>query len=507
MQPDDDFGDTRSIEPAERVAPSLTGPLGKAAARTIGGPLGEHAQVGRQWFWTPLRIALLVGVFALMLSWFGKAACIQQYTTQDGKFELDWRTSRPYITMCYTDIVPLYTAEQLDKPGSFPYKTTWIDDEGKPTQQTRYMEYPVLTGLFQWVNAKLTAGWLDLGLAQAIPVAIYFDISAFWLALAWLVTVFATVRIARRRPWDAVLVAASPLVLVHAFTNFDALAAAAAAAGMLAWARRKPVPAGVLIGIGAAAKFYPLFLLGALFVLCLRAGKLREWQRTTVAALAAWLVVNAPIAYLYPEGWWEFFRRNTARAADTDSIWNVITEFTGWTGFDGHLGPWQTPSVLNAVTAGLFLACCAAVAVMALSAPVRPRVAQLGFLLVAAFLLINKVWSPQYSLWLVPLAVLAMPRWKILLAWMTIDALVWVPRMMYYLGVDHKGLPVEWFLGWVVVRDLAVVALCALVVYEIYHPARDLVRLAGDDDPAGGVLDGAEDRFLLRAGRAAPRRP
>ena len=59
----------------------------------------------------------------------------------------------------------------------------------------------------------------------------------------------------------------------------------------------------------------------------------------------------------------------------------------------------------------------------------------------AAFLLVNKVWSPQYSLWLVPLAVLALPRWRLLLAWMLVDALVWVPRMFYYLTPADKGLP------------------------------------------------------------------
>ncbi|GAB3913242.1 glycosyltransferase 87 family protein [Kibdelosporangium lantanae] len=506
MQPDES-GDLDSLAPTERVAPTLTGPLARGTAGTIGGPLGDHAQVGRQWFWTPLRVVLLVASFALMLSWFGKAACIQQFTNQQGQFELDWRTQRPYITMCYTDIVPLYGAEQLDKPGTFPYETSWVEDPGKPTQQTRYMEYPVLTGLFQWVNAKLTAGWIALGLAQALPVAIYFDISAFLLALAWLVTVWATMRTARRRPWDALLVAASPLILVHAYTNFDTLATAATAAAMLAWARRKPVLAGVLLGVGAAAKLYPLLLLGVLFVLCLRTAKMKEWQRTTVAALGTWLVINVPIAWQYPTGWWEFFRRNTIRPADTDSIWNVVAEYSGWPGFDGPLGATQTPAVLNTVTAALFLVCCAAIGWTALSAPVRPRFAQLAFLVVAAFLLVNKVWSPQYSLWLVPLAVLAIPRWKVLGTWMAVDAFVWFPRMMYYLGVDHKGLPIEWFLAFVLVRDLVVVIVCALVVYEIYHPERDLVRQAGDDDPAGGVLDGAADRFLLRARRGSPLRP
>ncbi|MFD1050376.1 SDR family NAD(P)-dependent oxidoreductase, partial [Kibdelosporangium lantanae] len=86
--------------------------------------------------------------------------------------------------------------------------------------------------------------------------------------------------------------------------------------------------AGVLLGVGAAAKLYPLLLLGVLFVLCLRTAKMKEWQRTTVAALGTWLVINVPIAWQYPTGWWEFFRRNTIRPADTDSIWNVVADVT-----------------------------------------------------------------------------------------------------------------------------------------------------------------------------------
>ncbi len=54
----------------------------------------------------------------------------------------------------------------------------------------------------------------------------------------------------------------------------------------------------------------------------------------------------------------------------------------------------------------------------------------------ASFLLVNKVLGPQFSLWLVPLYVLALPHRRILLAWMTIDALVWVPRMYYLCGSE-----------------------------------------------------------------------
>ena len=44
------------------------------------------------------------------------------------------------------------------------------------------------------------------------------------------------------------------------------------------------------------------------------------------------------------------------------------------------------------------------------------------------------------------------------------------------------------------VRDLAVLGLCALVIRQIYRPYQapvDLVREHGVDDPAGGVFDGA----------------
>jgi uncharacterized membrane protein len=224
--------------------------------------------------------------------------------------------------------------------------------------------------------------------------------------------------------------------------------------------------------------------------------------------VVVWLAVNLPVAFSLNAGWREFFRLNTQRGMDPDSLYNVISYFTGWSGFDGPLQPGQTPTWLNIVSGGLFVLCCIGIAYLGLAAPTRPRLAQLCFLVVAAFLLTNKVWSPQYSLWLVPLAVLAIPRWKIVLTWMVLDALVWFPRMAYYLELsnisqhmDDRGLPQGWFLGMVIVRDLAVLGLCALIIRDIYRPSADLVRLAGDDDPAGGFLDGAPDRFTLRRRR------
>ena len=109
-------------------------------------------------------------------------------------------------------------------------------------------------------------------------------------------------------------------------------------------------------------------------------------------------------------------------------------------------------------------------------------------------------WSPQYSLWLLPLAVLARPRWRSLLAWQATEALLWVPRLLWYLGTDNRGIGAQWFYLAVSIRDLAVVVLMALVARDVLHPDADPVRTSwpGTDDPAGGVLDGADDRVTLR---------
>lgn len=494
---------------SERVVPSWTDPVPTLASRIVGGPLGRHAVLGRHWFWTPLRVVLLFATITLAFGWLAKAPCLQTYHDSAGALQLDWRDGRQYKALCYSDTVPLYTAERLDRPGlaGFPYATSWIEHPGQPGEQVRYMEYPVLTGLYQWVAAKLAQTWVTLAesgwLPSSLPAVVHFDISAVGLAAAWLVTVWALVGLSRRRPWDAALAALSPLVVMHAFTNFDTLATALATTGLLAWARRRPVLAGVLLGLGAATKFYPLLLLGPILVLCLRAGRLRAGFQVTAAAAVAWAVVNVPVAVLFPAGWAEFFRLNALRGADPDTLYTVVSGFTGWPGFDGVLHPGQLPTTLNGVSVTLFGLACVAIGWVALTAPRQPRLAQLCFLVVCAFLLVNKVWSPQYSLWLVPLAVLAIPRWKPVLAWMILDALLWIPRMAYYLGPDDQGLPIGPFLGAVLVRDAAVLLLAILVLRDIWRPEHDPVRLSGDDDPHAGVLTTAG---ALRPAKGAIRR-
>jgi uncharacterized membrane protein len=440
-------------------------------------------------------VLMLLAVIGLGAGWTTKAPCLDSYRTDSGQVTLDWRNWRQYSLHCYSDTIPLYGIERL-QDGGLPYKSSWVDPGDT---QTRYMEYPVITGMLQYGVMELTKAYVGAtqGLENPDPpeVVTYFTFMAVVLGIAWLVAIACTIPLAAR-PQDVVLMALSPLVAVHVFTNFDSLAVALAAGGMLAWARRRPTLAGVLFGIGAAAKLYPVFILGPLLVLCLRANRMRPWWRAFAAAAVAWTVVNLPIALLYPKGWWEFFRLNSSRPADHDSIYHAIEVFTGWHGFDWPLYQGQSPDHLNLVTLGLFALVCLAVAAIGLRAPHRPRVASLAFLIVAGFLLTNKVWSPQYSLWLVPLAVLALPRWLPLLIWMTVDAYLWYPRLGYFLGLAEpgQGNSPQTFLAVVLVRDLLVLILCGLIVRTIYRPDVDPVRRAGFDDPAGGPLDDAPDQ-------------
>lgn len=516
--------DRRSLD--DRDFPSRTDAMGAALSETIGGPVGRHALIGRQGLFTPLRVMFLIGLVFLALGYSTKAACLQSTSTGPADERVaNWDNNRAYYELCYSDTVPLYTAELLNL-GKFPYKSSWLesDSTGKPRTQydgrpaVRYMEYPVLTGLYQYASMAVAKTYTALTKIVGIPViaevVMFFNISAFGLALAWLGVVWATASLAGRRIWDATLVAASPVLIFQIFTNFDALATAFAVGSMLAWARRKPVLAGALLGLGIAAKLYPVLLLLPLLALGLRTGRLRSVGQTAGTAALTWFLVNLPVLVLFPRGWSEFFRLNARRGDDMDSLYNVVKSFTGWSGFDGNLGFWEPPVVLNTVVAVLFLIACAAITYIALTAPRRPRVAQLAFLVVAAFLLTNKVWSPQFSLWLVPLAVLALPHRRILLGWMTIDALVWIPRMFYLYGDQTRGLPEQPFTITVLLRDLAVLALCALVVWQIYHPERDLVRFGGRvDDPSGGIYENTADAppawlpSWLRPRIPAPREP
>jgi uncharacterized membrane protein len=494
-QVDPPLARSASLGPTERVFPTWTDPTARRASDLIGGPMGRQALVGRAVLFTPLRVCLLMAIVILIGGWLFKAACIQQGPDGNGGVSLDQGGQRPWITACYNDAVPLFGSHKLNT-GELPYGTSW-EDNG----QTRYMEYPVVTGYWMWAMAQVSRAYVAFAeMTGIVPVpldvAAYFTIGAIFLGLMYLWAVAATARIARRRIWDTAIMCLSPLLVVHAFTIWDLLAIGITAGAMLAWARGKPVLAGALLGLGTAAKLYPVLLLGPLLILCLRAGKMTAWTRAFVAAAAVWLVINLPVMLAYPNGWYEFIRLNSERPPEYDSWYFIYATLTGSSIWDAAPGA-DSPTLVNLLSLALFALACLAIGWFGLAAQRRPRFAQLAFLVIAAFLLTNKVWSPQYSLWLLPLAVLALPRWRPLLLWQFSEAVVWVLLMLSFAGVANKGLSIYPFVNAAILRDVMVLTLVYLVIRDIQRPDRDLVRMAGDDDPSGGVLEDAADRFTL----------
>jgi uncharacterized membrane protein len=256
----------------------------------------------------------------------------------------------------------------------------------------------------------------------------------------------------------------------------------------------------VLLGLAVATKFYPLVFFGPLLLLCLRAGRLRAFTVTAVSAAVAWLAVNLPVALVAPTGWERFYQLSATRTADWGSIWYYF-ETERWP-FVGTL----RIGTLNALALAVFAAACLLIALIILAAPRRPRLPQVFFLTLAAFLLTNKVWSPQYVIWLVPLVVLARPRLWSYALWQAAEVGYFFAIWAYLVTLlapapvpaADGGIGNGLYFVALLARFITVTLLCALVIRDIVRPEADVVRAGGEDDPAGGVLAGAPDRFVLR---------
>ena len=93
-----------------------------------------------------------------------------------------------------------------------------------------------------------------------------------------------------------------------------------------AWARDRPALTGVMIGLGTATKLYPLLLLGGLLVICWRERRWRDLAAATVAAVAAWVLANAPAYLTGPDQWRVFWSFNSERGADWGTLWLLASQ-------------------------------------------------------------------------------------------------------------------------------------------------------------------------------------
>lgn len=500
-----------STEPEDIVLPSREDTIARGATGIFGGPVGRRARIGKQKFWTPLRVVILLSVVMTTLGWFQKEPCRTH----------PWGRGYEFTNVCYTDVLALYYAEGL-ADGQKPY----VDHP---------VEYPVGIGIVMETVRRIV-----LVFPHDDRAARFLDITMLLLAAAAVVTVVATALTNRRRPWDAAMVALSPALIFHLGMNWDMFAAVMLALAILAWSRERLGWAGIALGIATATKFYPGLLLFPLLLLCFRSGQLRAFWKTTVATIGAAAAVYIPFwitspafsevdgkqVPVAPSAWqlwtghgtlsdvfhalaphhgggingvYRFFDLNSSRPADWNSVWFMLQTWSGKALDNGF------PSTLNLLTFLLFVVLLGGIAWLTVAAPRRPRLGQLVFLTVLAFLLTSKVWSPQYVIWLVPLAVLARPRWRLYLIWQASEVAMLIIQFLYFVNrsVSAHGVTVNKFLYAVIVRDVILIIFAVQVIREILHPERDVVRADGSDDPAGGVLDGAPDRESLAIRRSA----
>ncbi len=241
----------------------------------------------------------------------------------------DWADGRQYTRLCYSDIVPLLDTEQL-VGGRLPFLQPCLETGGQCD------EYPVLTMYFM-----RAAGWIGGEAATGFFMA---NVLLLWVCAAAIAT--CLYMLGGKPLWFAL----APTLIIYGFMNWDLFAVAFATGGLLAFARRRDGWAGILLGLGAAAKFYPALLLIPLIAARLHDREPDGAIRIGWSAAGTWVLVNLPFAVASPSSWWEFFRFNSARPADWDSLWYIGCEHVHLSAICG-----QTARI-NALSLAIFIA-------------------------------------------------------------------------------------------------------------------------------------------------------
>ncbi|HJQ05806.1 MAG TPA: glycosyltransferase 87 family protein [Nocardioides sp.] len=468
--------------PDERVHPSREDGVVATLSEVVGGPMGTRA--ARHPWWTPVRVLLLLTAVVFSLGLVQKAPCA--LTTGHDQ---NWT----YTHMCYTDLRPLYVPRGFAE-AKWPYS-------GNAEVRARYetMEYPVGIAYWAW-GASWITHWLNgspsLAARAAEPVdklygdpSVVKEMTIFTLvnavgfgALALLAT-WLLAKVNPRRPWDAAVFALSPTLVLAGLVNWDLIAVAAVAGALWAWSRDRPLVAGLMIGLGTAIKLYPLFLLGAVAVIVIRERRYFDLWFASVGAVIGWAVLNGPPMVFQEAQWRVFWTFNSDRPADLGSVWQVIAQASGKT---------LSPHLINTWSWAIFAGWCLVVALLGWKAR-RATMAQLGFLIVMGFLVVNKVYSPQYVLWLLPLAALARPRWRDQIVWQACEVYYFCTIWWYLAGelAPAGGGNAGFYWLGIGVRVLGELYLAAVIIQEMYRrePTRRSSALdrqqVDHGDPAG----------------------
>jgi Glycosyltransferase family 87 len=375
----------------------------------------------------------------------------------------DWNDGRPFTRGCYTDLVGLIQSEKLTG-NRLPY----LDPCEGVAEDGTCDEYPVITmwtmRVAAWASGPSTTRFF---FANAVLVFL----AAFWTALC------LRLMVGRRVLYFAL----APTLALAATNNWDLIAVGLMTAATLAYLRRRDVWSGVLLGLGAAAKLFP-----ALLVIPFVAGRFRgrEPDRGTYLAWAAagtWVALNIPFAIWGTSGWMEFFQNSKQRGASWNSLWFTACKLATGQGC-------TRTGIVNVASLVLFVAWVGIV--WYVKARRDPGFARwtLGFPILILFLLSNKVYSPQFSLWLLPWFALALPNLRLFIAFEAADVIVFLTEFGW-LGHSNgitgglTDVPTGVFELMVVVRA-AILVLCVVAWVRRREPAPSLAEPIVSPEPS-----------------------
>ena len=307
------------------------------------------------------RVVIALALLASLLS-FAKF----NYCAETG-----WKTPDQYVHACYSDIPALYGERGLDKGA-------WAYSNGESS-----VEYPVVQGAIMWATAKL----LPSGANN------YFYGNALLLALLFIFIAFIVFRI---RPEFGYLLPLAPAAIASLYINWDLWAIAAMMLAIYWFDRKQDYASAFALGIAISTKFLPIFLLIPIALIYFRREDLLKFVKYSAIVIATFAAINLPVALTTFDGWWRFYSLNLNRGSDWGSLWYALSNL----GLDlTHQNYLSVLLLLIAIT--LF-------SLFFLQTVDVLKLAHVALFIMVAVMAVSKVYSPQYVLWLAPLAVIAL---------------------------------------------------------------------------------------------------
>jgi hypothetical protein len=292
------------------------------------------------------------------------------------------------------------------------------------------------------------------------------------LAMAW---ALRTLRASPQRLAGALgFFAVAPLVLGSVLIyRYDLWPAALTVSGLAAVVAGRNRPGFGALGLGIAAKVFPAVLIPPAVAYVWRTRGRREALVCLACAAAVVAIFVVPFLAVAPHGVWSSIQRQASRPLQIESLGSAALlaahqigglHLTMVTSHGSQNLTGSLPKALGAVESALLAVSLIGIWIAAARGPATPeRLVRYSAAAVTAFIAFDKVLSPQFMIWLLPLVPLVRGRRGLaasgLLGLALLLTQLWFP-IRYWELVAFEAVP-----SWLVLtRDLVLLALLAVLL-------------------------------------------